>query len=181
MPRVVTDEDVASYLMYPRVWTEYIQDRLRYGDVSALPTPAFFYGMEPGEEITIDLERGKTLIVSFIAVSDPQGDGTRTVFFELNGQPRSVRVRDKAVGVEDLERRTADRGNPKHIGAPTFGTVTTLMAEVGREVNRGDVLFTLESMKMETVLRAERAGQIAEVLVRAGDQVNAGDLLAVLA
>jgi pyruvate carboxylase len=178
--RPATDEDLASYLMYPRVWTEYIQDRLKYGDVSNLPTPAFFYGMEPGEEITIDLERGKTLIVSFIAVSDPQADATRTVFFELNGQPRSVRVRDQALAVQHAERRTADRGNPKHIGAPTFGTVTTLMAEHGRQVKRGDVLLTVESMKMETVLRAERAGEIAEVLVRAGEQVKAGDLLVVL-
>jgi pyruvate carboxylase len=180
LPRPVTDEDLASYLMYPRVWTEYVEDRLKYGDVSALPTPAFFYGMEPGEEITIDLERGKTLIVSFIAVSDPQADGTRTVFFELNGQPRSVRVRDQALAVQNPERRTADRSNPRHIGAPTFGTVTTLMAEAGRQVKRGDVLLTLESMKMETILRAERAGEIAEVLVRAGEEVKAGDLLAVL-
>jgi pyruvate carboxylase len=102
------------------------------------------------------------------------------VFFELNGQPRSVRVRDKSLAVQQAERRSAERGNPKHIGAPTFGTVTTLAAEPGRQVQRGDVLLTLESMKMETVLRADRAGEIAEVVVRAGEQVNAGDLLVVL-
>jgi len=181
LARPATDEDLASYLMYPRVWTEYIEHRQRYGDVSSLPTPAFFYGMTPGEEITIDLERGKTLIVGFVAVSDPQNDGTRTVFFELNGQPRSVRVRDQAFAVQHAERRAADRGNPKHIGAPTFGTITTLAAEAGRHVTRGDVLLTIESMKMETVLRAERGGEIAEVLVGPGEQVNAGDLLIVLA
>jgi pyruvate carboxylase len=179
--RPATDEDLASYLMYPRVWTEYLQERLRYGDLSSLPTRVFFYGMEPGDEITIDLERGKTLIVSFIAVSDPHADGTRTVFFELNGQPRSVRVRDQALAVQHPERRTAERGNPRHIAAPMFGTVTTLMAEAGRQVKRGDVLLTLESMKMETVLRAERSGEIAEVLVQAGEEVKAGDLLAVMA
>ena len=179
LPRPVTDEDLASYLMYPRVWRDYIGDRLQYGDVSILPTSVFFYGMEVGQEISIDLERGKTLIVRFVAMSEAHEDGTRTVFFELNGQPRSVRVRDRSLAVKLPERKTADPRNPKHVAAPIPGNVTTLRAEPGRKVGRGEILLTLESMKMETVVRAETEGEIAEVLVRPGDQVGAKDLVVV--
>ena len=100
LPRPATDDDLASYLMYPKVWLDYIDERMQYGDVSILPTPVFFYGMEPGQEISVDLERGKTLIVRYVATSEPHEDGTRTVFFELNGQPRSVRVAGSQPGRE---------------------------------------------------------------------------------
>ena len=111
LPRPATDDDLASYLMYPKVWLEYIGDRLQYGDVSILPTPVFFYGMEPGQEISVDLERGKTLIVRYVATSDPHEDGTRTVFFELNGQPRSVRVADRSQVAKRPPQRKAELGN----------------------------------------------------------------------
>src|SRR5262249_52990999 len=91
LPPPLNPDDLAAYLMYPKVWKKYIDNRLLHGNVGILPTPVFFYGMEPGQEISVDLEPGKTLIVQLMAVSDPHGDGTRTVFFELNGQPRSVR------------------------------------------------------------------------------------------
>src|SRR5262249_22618688 len=96
LPRAVTDHDLASHLMYPRVWLDYAAERAAYGDVSILPTAVFFHGMQPGEEMSVDLERGKTLIVRYVAISETHEDGTRTVFFELNGQPRSVRVRDRS-------------------------------------------------------------------------------------
>ena len=91
--REITDQEFASYLMYPKVFLDYMQNRLDYGRVSVVPTPLFFYGMESGDEVTVDIQRGKSLIVRFVAVSDAHEDGTRTVFFELNGQPRSVKVR----------------------------------------------------------------------------------------
>ena len=181
LPRAVTDDDLASYLMYPKVWMEYANERLQYGDVGILPTPVFFYGMEPGQEISADLERGKTLIVRHVATSEVHEDGTRTVFFELNGQPRSVRVPDRSQVAKRPPQRKIEPGNPKQVGAPMPGTVATVTAAAGRKVARGDVLVTLEAMKMETAVRAESDGEIAEVLARPGQQVDAKDLLVVLA
>ncbi len=180
LPRPVTDEDLASYLMYPRVWLDYASDRQQYGDVSILPTPVFFYGMEPGEEITVDIERGKTLIVRYVATSEVHEDGTRTVFFELNGLPRSVRVQDRSQVAKRAPQRKVEPGNLKQVGAPMPGTIATVAAVVGRKVLRGDVLITLEAMKMETAVRAETDGEVAEVLARPGQQVDAKDLLVVL-
>jgi pyruvate carboxylase len=140
----------------------------------------FFYGMEPGEEISIDLERGKTLIVRYVALSEPHEDGTRTVFFELNGQPRSVRVPDSSAVASRPPPRKVEPGNARHVGAPMPGTVTTLGVTPGATVARGDTLLTLEAMKMQTAVRAESEGQVAEVLVRPGQTVDVKDLLVVL-
>ncbi len=181
LPRPVTDADLASYLMYPRVWLDYAAERVQYGDVSILPTPVFFYGMEPGREISVDLERGKTLIVRYVASSEPHEDGTRTVFFELNGQPRSVRVPDRSQVPKQPPQRQADLGNTKHVGAPMPGTVATVSVVAGQKVARGDPLVTLEAMKMETAVRAEGDGAVAEVLARPGMRVDAKDLLIVFA
>ena len=175
----MTDDDLASFLMYPRVWMDYTNERLQYGDVGILPTPVFFYCMEPGQEICVALERGKTLIVRHLATSEPHEDGTRTVFFELNGQPRSVRVADRSQVAQRPPPRKIEPGNPKHTGAPMPGTIATVTAAVGRKVARGDVLLTLEAMKMETAVRAESDGEVAEVLARPGQQVDAKDLLVV--
>ncbi len=179
LPRPVTDDDLASYLMYPKVWLDYINERLQYGDVSILPTPVFFYGMEPGQEISVDLERGKTLIVRYVATSETHEDGTRTVFFELNGQPRSVRVADRSQVAKRPPQRKADLGNAKHVGAPMPGTVATVSVLAGQRVVRGDLLVTLEAMKMETAVRADAEGEIAEVLARPKQRVDAKDLLVV--
>jgi pyruvate carboxylase len=179
--RQVTDDDLASYLMYPKVWLDYAKDRKRFGDVGMLPTPVFFYGMEPGQEISVDLERGKTLIVRFVASSDVHEDGTKTVFFELNGQPREVRVADRSQVARHPPPKKAEPGNPRHAGAPMPGTVATISVSPGRKVVRGDVLATLEAMKMETAVRAEVDGEVAEILARPGQQVDAKDLLVVLA
>jgi len=181
LARAVTDRDLASYLMYPKVWQDYEADHAQYGDVSILPTPVFFYGMQPGEEISIDLERGKTLIVRMVAISAVHEDGTRTVFFELNGQPRAVRVRDRSQIAVRPPQRSADAGNPKHVGAPMPGTVVSVAVSVGQKVSRGAALLTLEAMKMETTVRAEADGEVAELLARPGAQVDAKDLLLVLA
>ena len=176
----VSDEDLASYLMYPRVWQDYARERQQHGDLGLLPTPVFFYGMQPGEEISIELERGKTLIVRYLATSHPHEDGTRTVFFELNGQPRSVRVRDLAQVAQRPPARKIESGNTRHVGAPMPGTVTTVAVAVGARVARGALLLTLEAMKMETAVRAESDGEVAEVVVKPGDAVDLKDLLVVL-
>ncbi len=180
LTRTVTDEDLASYLMYPKVWLGYARDRAQYGDAAILPTSVFFYGMQPGQEINIELERGKTLIVRFVAVSEPHEDGTRSVFFELNGQPRSVRAADTSQVAQRPPPRKAEPGNTRHVGAPMPGTITTVAAAAGARVARGDVLLTLEAMKMETAVRAESDGEIAEVIARPGQTVEVKDLLVVL-
>ena len=180
LPRPVTEEDLASYLMYPKVWLEYAQERGLYGDPGILPTGVFFYGMEPGQEISVDLERGKTLIVLYVATSEPHEDGTRTVFFELNGQPRPVRVPDQSLLAKRPPPRKVEPGNPRHVGAPMPGVVATVKAVVGARVARGDLLLALEAMKMETAVRAETDGEIAEVLAAPGQAVDAKDLLVVL-
>jgi pyruvate carboxylase len=176
----VTDAQFASYLMYPKVFTDYAADRRRFSDVAILPTPVFFYGMEPGQEINVDLEPGKTLIVRYVTRSEPHEDGTRTVFFELNGAPRSIRVTDRSQVPTRPPQRKVDPGNPRHIGAPMPGTIASVTVAVGQKVARGDVVATLEAMKMEAAVRAEIDGQVGEVVVRAGTQVDAKDLLVVL-
>jgi pyruvate carboxylase len=178
--REVSAQELASYLMYPKVFLDYLQQRLQFGKISVLPTSIFFYGMQPGDELSVDIERGKTLIVRFIAVSDGQEDGTRAVFFELNGQPRSVKIRDRSHTVLKPPRRKADAVDATQVGAPMPGTVATVTVSAGLRVKRGEILLTIEAMKMETAVRAERDATIAEVVTRPGESVDAKDLLVVL-
>jgi len=178
--RAVSDTELASYLMYPKVFVDYAKARAHYGNVAVLPTPTFFYGMEVGEELSVDLERGKTLIIRLVAVSEAHEDGTRTVFFELNGQPRSVRVKDQSQVAKRAPTRKAEIGDPRQIGAPMPGSVVTVAVKAGQKVARGETLVTLEAMKMEAAVRAERDAEIAEVAVRPGQHVDAKDLLVTL-
>jgi pyruvate carboxylase len=175
--RAISDVELASYLMYPKVFVDYAANRANYGDVAVLPTPTFFYGMQIGEELSIDLERGKTLIVQLAATGEVHEDGTRTVFFELNGQPRPVRIPDRSTVATRAPTRKAKIGDPNQVGAPMPGTVVTLAVKPGQRLSRGDTLLTLEAMKMEAAVRAERDGQVVEVLVRPGQVVEAKDLL----
>ena len=134
--RAISEHELASYLMYPKVFADYAADRSAFGDVSALPTAVFFYGMESGQEINVDLERGKTLIVRYVTTSDPHEDGTRTVFFELNGQPRPIRVADRSQVAKRPPRRKAEPGNVGHAGAPMPGTIATVPVHVGQKNTR---------------------------------------------
>jgi pyruvate carboxylase len=177
--RTLNDFDLASYLMYPKVFVDYASDRATFGDMSSLPTSVFFFGMQAGQEISIDLERGKTLIVRYVTTSDVNEDGTRTVFFELNGQPRPIRVVDRSQVAKRPAQRKVESGNPAQAGAPMPGTIVTVPIHVGQTVHRGDVLLTLEAMKMETTVRAERDGVVKEIVARLGLQVDAKDLLVV--
>ncbi|MGH7171028.1 MAG: biotin/lipoyl-containing protein, partial [Gemmataceae bacterium] len=175
--RTASDRELLSYLLYPRVFPDLAAHQAKYSDTSVLPTPVFFYGMEPGEEVSIDIELGKTLILKFLAVGDAHEDGSRTVFFELNGQPREVVVTDRSLGGKVAAHPKAETGNPRHVGAPMPGLVVRVMVEAEDQVVAGQKLFTLEAMKMETTIYAEHAGTVAEVLVQPGTQVDAADLL----
>jgi pyruvate carboxylase len=178
--RAISDDEFASYLMYPKVFVDYAKERSQFSDVSVLPTPTFFYGVLPGEEFDIQLERGKTLFVRFVATSDVHEDGTRTVFYELNGQPRSVRVTDRSQVAKKAPTRKIDNTDPNQVGAPMPGNVVTVSVKAGQKVYAGDTLLTLEAMKMEAAVRAERDAEVLEVVVRPGQHVDAKDLLIIL-
>jgi pyruvate carboxylase len=179
--REIDDAEFASYLMYPKVFLDYMKDAAEYGSFRDLPTSIFFYGMQAGEEAAVDIERGKTLIIRYVTASDPHEDGTRTVFFELNGQPRSVKVADRGKVALKPPRRKAEASNAQHIGAPMPGTVATVNVTTGSKVKHGDVLVTIEAMKMETSVRADRDGTVGEVVTKPGEAIDAKDLLLVLA
>ena len=170
-------EEFASYLMYPKVYTEFAKRRTEYGPVSVLPTPVFFYGMKVGEEISIELEPGKVVVLLLQAIGQPDEDGEVRVFFELNGVPRVARVPNRLKAASAPKRRKADVANALHVASPMPGMVATLAVKPGQEVRAGDLLLTIEAMKMETAIHADRAGKVATVAVSAGQQVDAKDLL----
>ncbi|MFW2542145.1 pyruvate carboxylase [Primorskyibacter sp. 2E107] len=173
----IDDEDLNGYLMYPKVFTDYRARHETYGPVRTLPTRTFFYGMEPGEEITAEIDPGKKLEILLQAVGETQEDGNVKVFFELNGQPRTIRVPDRKAAASTAARPKAEMGNPNHIGAPMPGVVASVAIQVGAKVKTGDLLLTIEAMKMETGLHAERDATVKAVHVQPGGQIDAKDLL----
>jgi len=177
----VRRDDLLSYLLYPEVFSKFDRFRQAYADVSVLPTPAFFYGLNSGEEITVEIESGKSLIIKFLTFSEPHPDGTRTLFFELNGQPREINVRDKALRITERTHPKADPADPGQVGAPTAGVVSSVAVQANHAVERGAKLLTLEAMKMQSNIYAPVSGRIAKVLVAAGQQVEAKDLLVAIA
>ncbi len=177
LKREPTRRDVVTWVLYPKVYEEFVGHQQKYSDTSGLPTPVFFYGQQSGEEIAFDIEPGKRLIVNFLTIGDAHPDGKRTVFFELNGQPRDVTVVDKSLEPDAAASVKADTANPKHIGASMPGMVVTVAVQPGDAVTKGQKLLSLEAMKMETNVYAEADGKIAQVLVRPRVQVAAGDLL----
>jgi len=176
----VTRTDLLSYLMYPQVFLSFAEKRQLYGEVSVLPTPQFYYGMEAGEEISVELEPGKTLIIKFLTVGVPHPEGQRTVFFELNGQPREVAVRDRALKAEVARRAKVGPAKPGHVGAPIPGAVTSIVVEAGTKVAKGDRLLVIEAMKMQTTVYAPMSGTVTEVAIPAGQTVEAKDLLMII-
>jgi pyruvate carboxylase len=177
----ISDRDLASYLMYPKVFVDFARAADHYGPVSVLPTPVFFYGLPVGGEILVSLERGKQLVIRTQAIGDTDEDGQVRVFFELNGQPRIIKVPNRTSTAGAVARRKAEDGNPTHVAAPMPGVISTLAVAAGQTIKAGDMLLSIEAMKMETALHAERDGTVAEVLVHSGSQIDAKDLLVVFA
>ncbi|WLR52195.1 pyruvate carboxylase [Bacillus tianshenii] len=175
--RQVTSHDLISYGLYPKVYMDYQNFYETYGDMSTLDTPTFFYGMRLGEEIEVEIEQGKTLIVKLVSIGHAQPDGTRVVYFEFNGQPREIIVNDKNVQTSVDVRPKADKGNPNHLGASMPGTVIKVITEKGEKVKKGDHLIITEAMKMETTVQAPFDGTIKDIHVSNGDAIQTGDLL----
>jgi pyruvate carboxylase len=178
--RAIEDTDLASYLMYPKVFVAFAAAAAKYGPVAALPTPVYFYGMKPGDEAVAEIEAGKILVILLQAIGETEEDGQVKVFFELNGQPRIIRIPNRAVAAARPTRRTADEAEAGQIAAPMPGAIAQVAVKAGDTVQAGDVVFTIEAMKMETVLHTPVAGTVTELLVAPGDQVDAKDLLAVV-
>jgi pyruvate carboxylase len=174
-------DDLLSYLLYPDVFTKYDKFHQTYSDVSVLPTPPFFYGLKSGEEITVDIESGKTLIIKFLTASDAHPDGTRTLFFELNGQPREVNVRDRSLRIVERTHPKADPAEQGQVGAPTAAVVSSVAVQANQAVERGAKLLTLEAMKMQSNIYAPIAGKVTKLLVSPGQHVEAKDLLVAIA
>jgi len=177
----IDDEDLNAYLMYPKVFTDYMIRHNAYGPVRSLPTKAFFYGMEQGEEVTVELDPGKNIEVRLQAIGETTDDGNVKVFFELNGQPRVIRVPNRAIKAKTAAKPKAMEGNPAHIGAPMPGSIASVAVVAGQKVNAGDLLLTIEAMKMETGIHADRAAVVKVLHVQPGSQIEAKDLLVELA
>ncbi|MCM8539298.1 MAG: pyruvate carboxylase [Lentisphaeraceae bacterium] len=175
--RTISDEELMSYLMYPQVFKDYAMHQKDYGNVSVIPTDAFLYGIPINEEVAIDIEEGKTLIIKLVAVSQPNDEGNCTVFFELNGQPREVIVPNKKIAATVQSRPQAEAGNLNQIGAPMPGMIVSVKVKTGDKVEKNAPLVTMEAMKMETTIYAEQDGEVDQVLVKAGDNVKTKDLL----
>jgi len=173
----VTDFDLASYLMYPKVFTEFRRHREEYGDVGVLPTHVYFYGMQEEEELVATMEDGRKVVIRFLTMGETDDRGYRRIFFEINGQPSSVLIQDRSSESAHHENEQADSANPNHVGAPMPGVISTISVDVGQEVKRGDTLLTMEAMKMETSITAERDATIKRILARIGGQFDAKDLL----
>jgi pyruvate carboxylase len=175
--RAPTDDDLYSHLMYPQVFADFDKHRREFGDVSVLPSAAFFYGLQAGEEITVEIEQGKVLIIRLVSIGAPDKEGRRTLSYELNGMAREVTVTDKRVAPQTKARPKADLADPAQIAAPIPGLIAALSVSVGAKVAKGDKLLMMEAMKMQTTVYATCDGVVGELNVALGDTVEAKDLL----
>lgn len=172
-----TMEEVLSYVMYPQVFLDYQFYNNLYGEVTKFDTPTFFYGMRMGEQIEVNLERGKTLIIKLNQIGAPDLEGNRVLYFELNGQGRQVEIQDKSVTSTKAVRKKAEPSNKGQIGATMPGSVLQVLVKRGDKVHKGDPIIITEAMKMETTIRSSIDGKVASLFVKEGDQIQSNDLL----
>ena len=175
-----TQQQIISYLLYPKVFEAFSQHQTDYSDTSKVPTPVFLYGLEPDEEVSVEIHKGKTAIIKFLAEGHEQPDGTRPLFFEVNGIPREVSILDHSLADSVHQRTKAEPDNPAHIGATMPGMVVSLHVNSGDQIKKGDKLLVLEAMKMETTFHAERDGMVTQIVVQQASTVETGDLLMVI-
>ena len=174
------DTEVMSYLMYPQVFLDFDKFVKQYDNTSMVPTPAFLYGMQSGDEISVEIEHGKTLIIRYLTSGDPREDGLVTVFFELNGQPREVDVPDRSREASLNRNPKADPDDPNHVPAPMPGKISSVAVVKGQTVKAGERLLSIEAMKMETAVYSPRDATVRDVMVKPNAIVTARDLLVTL-
>ncbi|MGL6103408.1 MAG: biotin/lipoyl-containing protein, partial [Exiguobacterium acetylicum] len=177
LERPVTEFDALAYALYPKVFMDYSSYVARYGDISVLDTNTFFHGMRLGETIEVEIERGKTLYLKLIQIGQPDDHGMRTIYYEMNGVPREVEVKDISIKESSSSRPKADRSNAKQIGASMPGSVLKVLVETGTRVRKGEQLLVTEAMKMETTIQAPEDGEIKAVHVKEGEAIASQDLL----
>ena len=180
MGRKLTIADFLSYKLYPKVFTDAYNHHKEYGNVITIPTKNFFYGLQPGEEIIVEMDKGKTLLIELLSIGEANVDGEVEVFFKVNGQTRAVKIQDKTVKVEKVAHARADKSNPKEVGAPLQGSLSKVLVEQGQAVKKNEPLFIIEAMKMETTVTANTDGEVDRVVLREGTMVFADDLVITL-
>jgi pyruvate carboxylase len=177
LKREATEDDIYSHLMYPQVFADFVKHRREFSDVSVLPTPAFFYGLFPREEITVEIEEGKKMIVRRVNVSEPDKDGRRTITYELNGVTREAFISDKKIVPQSKARPKAELTDLLQVAAPIPGLIAAISVTVGAKVAKGDKLLMMEAMKMQTTIYAAVDGVVDAINVQIGDTVESKDLL----
>ena len=173
----VTEQDVISYVLYPKVYEQFISTQEQYGNVSLLDTPTFFFGMRANETVEIEIDTGKRLIITLKTITEPDEKGVRTIFYDMNGQARRIFIQDENVKANASVKPKADKLNPNHIGAQMPGSVTEVKITEGESVTSGQALLITEAMKMETTIQAPFDGVVRKVTVQNGDAIETGDLL----
>src|SRR5690606_15253556 len=181
MGRELMLTDFLSYKLYPKVFTDAYNHHVKYGNVMNIPTKNFFYGMEVGEEIMVELDRGKNVLVSLMLKGEPDESGNVSIFFKINGQLRNVIVKDTSVKVTKVENVRADPNDPKQIAAPLQGLLSNVLVKKGQEIKKNQPLFVIEAMKMETTVTANEEGVVERIQLEAGSLVNPDDLVLILA
>jgi len=176
----VTEQSLSSYLIYPKVYSDYQERHKLYGNLSILDTPTFFFGMKPGEEIRVNIEQGKMLLIKLEDITKPDLNGDRLIRFELNGMPREIKIHDKHVATASIEVRKADKDIVGEVGATLSGSVVKVLCEKGQHVKKGEPVLVTEAMKMETTITAPRDGIVSEIVVKAGTRISSGDLLLII-
>ena len=172
-----SNQQLASYLMYPKVFGDFMDHRQTYSDTSILSTELFFYGPIPDKEYSLPIDKGKNLIVRYLAKGEPNANGSSSVFFELNGQPRTIEVINKEFSKNVTQKTKSEEGNTNHIGSPLPGQVAKIFVKEGDKVIKGDRVLVIEAMKMETTINVEKSGTIQKIYVGSGDNVETKDLL----
>lgn len=163
--------------MYPDVFLTYRKAYEQYADIKVLDTPTFFNGMRQGEKINVTIEQGKDLIIRLDEIGEPDIEGNRTLFFNLNGQRREIEVKDTSIKTSVAVKKKAEPTNKEHIGATMSGTVLEIFVKRGDRIKRGDTLMVTEAMKMETSIDAGFDGEVKHVYVTQGEPIASGDLL----
>ena len=175
--REVTEQDIISYVLYPKVYEQFIATQKQFGNVSLLDTPTFFFGMRSNETVEIEIDTGKRLIITLKTITEPDEKGIRTIFYDMNGQARRIFIQDENVKANESVKPKADKLNPNHIGAQMPGSVTEVKIAEGESVTSGQALLITEAMKMETTIQAPFDGVVKKVTVQSGEAIETGDLL----